>query len=100
MDIRSNVDGLRNLLWAPSSVSEQPVKSQTSSPRASLGGDHATVSSAAAEVASASSESDVRLDKVAEVRTAIASGEYNVPAEAVAGRVVESMLARGQSSTD
>lgn len=102
MDIRSSVDGLRDLLGAPSSVSEQtqPITSQGSSPPASLGGDHATLSSAGAEVALAASESDVRVDKVAEVQSAISAGQYNVPASAVAGKVVDAMLSRGRSSAN
>jgi flagellar biosynthesis anti-sigma factor FlgM len=102
MDIRSSVDGLRDLLGVPSSASEQPqqVKSQGSWPPTSLGGDHATVSNAGAEVASASSSSDVRMDLVAQVQTAIANGEYNVPAGAVSGKVVDAMLSRGKSSAN
>jgi flagellar biosynthesis anti-sigma factor FlgM len=100
MDIRSSVDGLRNLLGVPSNASDQlqQVKSQTGSAPASLAGDHATLSSAGAEVASAASESDVRMDKVSATQAAIASGEYNVPAGAVAGKVVDAMLSRGKSS--
>lgn len=102
MDIRSSVDGLRNLLGVPSNASEQTqqVKSQGSSTPASLSGDHATLSSAGAEVALVSSASDVRMDMVAQVQIAIANGEYNVPAGAVAGKVVDAMLSRGKSSAN
>jgi flagellar biosynthesis anti-sigma factor FlgM len=102
MDIRSSVDGLRNLLGVPSNGPEQPqqVKGEASLPPASLSGDHATVSSAGAEVASASSASDVRTDMVAQVQAAIANGEYDVSAGAVAGKLVDAMLSRGKLSAN
>ena len=38
----------------------------------------------------------VRADKVAQIQAALASGTYNVPASAVASKVVDSMLGRGE----
>jgi anti-sigma28 factor (negative regulator of flagellin synthesis) len=38
----------------------------------------------------------VRADKVAGVQAAMAAGTYNVPAAAVASKVVDSMLGMGQ----
>ena len=38
----------------------------------------------------------VRLDKVAKVRAALAAGNYSVPAEAVAFKMLDAMLAREQ----
>src|ERR1700744_4612167 len=98
MDIRSSVDGLRNLLGVPANATEQTqqVKSQTGPPSASFSGDHATLSNAGSEVALAAGESDARMDKVAAVRAAIAGGEYSVPAGAVASKVVDSMLLRSK----
>jgi anti-sigma28 factor (negative regulator of flagellin synthesis) len=37
-------------------------------------------------------DSDVRMDKVAEIQAALSSGSYNAPASAVASKVVDSML--------
>jgi flagellar biosynthesis anti-sigma factor FlgM len=48
--------------------------------------------SAGGLAAQASDTSDVRLTKVAELRQAIASGSYNVPASAVADKMVDSLL--------
>ena len=43
-------------------------------------------------LASFQSDSTVRMDKVTEIQAALASGSYNVPASAVASKVVDSML--------
>jgi negative regulator of flagellin synthesis FlgM len=37
-------------------------------------------------------DAEVRMDKVASIQAALAAGTYNVPAAAVASRVVDSML--------
>lgn len=54
------------------------------------------MSSAANEVAITAGESSVRLDKVASIREALASGSYSVPASAVASKMVDAMLAEPQ----
>ncbi len=54
--------------------------------------DKANVSSTGGLVAQALSTPDVRLDKVAALQSAIASGTYQVPASAVAGKIVDSLL--------
>ena len=54
--------------------------------------DRASFSAAAGLAAQATDNSDVRLTKVAELRQAIASGTYNVPASAVADKIVEGLL--------
>lgn len=53
--------------------------------------DQANLSTLGALVA-ASAGTDVRLDKVSELRQAIQAGTYNVPASAVAGKIVDSLL--------
>ena len=54
--------------------------------------DAASVSSAGSAVAQAASGSDVRADKVAALQAAIANGTYNVPASAVADKLISSLL--------
>ncbi len=54
--------------------------------------DHANVSTAGGLVSQASSGSDVRLEKVTALQHQIASGSYHVPASAVAGKIVDSLL--------
>jgi negative regulator of flagellin synthesis FlgM len=101
MDIRSSVDSLKTLLGATQATpaKSQPAKSESTGGTGSLGGDRATLSSAGSEVSQAASESDVRMDKVSAVQAALAAGTYNVPASAVAGKVVESMLNSGPSGS-
>jgi flagellar biosynthesis anti-sigma factor FlgM len=100
MDIRSSVDGLKTLLGVPltAPAQTQPVKNEASSIADPSAGDQATLSSAGSEISEAASGSDVRMEKVSAIQAAIAGGTYNVPASAVAGKVVDSMLSRGQSS--
>ena len=54
--------------------------------------DHASLSVAGGLAAGSTDMSDVRTTKVAELRQAIASGTYNIPASAVADKMVEGML--------
>lgn len=56
------------------------------------GVDQASLSSTAALVAQALSESDVRTDKVASLQQSIAAGTYNVPASAVADKLMSALL--------
>ena len=100
MEMRNSLDGLKTLLGVPST---EPTKtpstrnaSATDAP--GLAGDRATLSNAGSEVSQTAADSDVRMDKVAAVRAALAAGTYNVPASAVAGKVIEAMLGTGQSS--
>jgi negative regulator of flagellin synthesis FlgM len=94
MDIRNGMDGLKTLLGVPATTpaQAQQVKSEKVAGATPLAGDHATLSSAGAEVAQIASESDARMDKVASVQAALAARSYSVPASAVASKVVEAML--------
>jgi flagellar biosynthesis anti-sigma factor FlgM len=100
MDIRNSMDGLKTLLGVPSTppAKAQQVRSEQSAGAVPLAGDHATLSSAGTEVSQTASESDVRAEKVIAVQAALATGSYNVPASAVAGKMVDAMLGGGQAS--
>lgn len=100
MDIRNSVDGLKTLLGVPSTApaKTQPAKQDGTSGTSGLAGDHATLSSAGAEVSQASTGLDVRMEKVAAVQAALASGSYDVPAAALATKLVDAMLGGGPSS--
>jgi flagellar biosynthesis anti-sigma factor FlgM len=99
MDISSNLDGLRSLLGvnsaAPATPATNQAKSGSPTPAGGLGGDLATVSSAASEVSDTAGGDPVRWDKVAQIQAALESGTYFVPASAVASKLVDSMLAAG-----
>ena len=57
--------------------------------------DRATLSNAGSEVAQSLMNEGVRQTKVAEIQAALAAGTYAVPASAVASRMVDAMLERG-----
>jgi negative regulator of flagellin synthesis FlgM len=54
--------------------------------------DNASLTSTAGVLAQSVNGDDVRSEKVAALQAAIASGTYNVPASAVADKLIESML--------
>jgi negative regulator of flagellin synthesis FlgM len=57
-----------------------------------MGSDSATLSNAGNEVSLTAADPSVRTDKVAAVQAALAAGTYEVPASAVASKVVDAML--------
>lgn len=92
MDIRSSMDGLRSLLGVsqpPASQAQQVRPGQTPD---SFSTDRATLSSAGSLVSQSLNDDGVRMDKVDEIRAAIAAGTYNIPASAVASKMVDTML--------
>jgi negative regulator of flagellin synthesis FlgM len=94
MDIRSSLDGLKSLLGVtpPATTAPQNRNSPAPNSTSGLGSDRATFSSAGSEVSLTASDSGIRTDKVAVVQAALAAGSYNVPASAVASKMVDAML--------
>jgi len=97
MDIRSSLDGLKSLLSTSSadqvtSTAKSTVASQTAGASA-LATDSATFSSMGSQVSQAAGDEGVRMDKVTSIQSALAAGTYNVPASAVASKLVDSMMA-------
>jgi flagellar biosynthesis anti-sigma factor FlgM len=93
MEIRSNLEGLNSLLGV--NAADAPAersKSQGIPASSVLGGDCATLSSAASEMAQSVGDDGVRAEKVAAIQASLADGSYDVPAAAVAAKVVDSML--------
>jgi len=97
MDMRSGLDGLKSLLGVPqtSSPATAPVRNGATAGTAAAGVDRATLSQAASQASQTSAGEDVRMDKVAAIQSALASGTYSVPAMAVASRMVDAMLTAG-----
>lgn len=92
MEIRNSLEGLSSLLGVNAAdVAASKAKSPSASPSA-LGTDHATLSSAASEMAQAAGQDGVRMEKVTAIQAALADGTYSVPASAVASKVLDSML--------
>jgi negative regulator of flagellin synthesis FlgM len=99
MDINNSANVLGSLLGLDPTRAAQKTQSAqavtaTSSTAASTGtdfdSDQAQLSTAGSLAATASP--DVRTEKVAAIQTAIASGNYNVSASAIASKMVASML--------
>ncbi len=94
MDIRSSLDGLRTLLGVdPAAPAAVQGKSAPPSSAGGLTNDRATLSSAGSEISDAASGEGVRMDKVTAVQQALAAGTYDVPASAVATKLIDAMLA-------
>jgi len=98
MDIRSSLDGLKTLLGVtpPATSAAQKPKPGLAAEANSLNSDRATLSSAGSEVALSAMDGDVRTAKVAEIQAALRAGTYDVPASAVAAKMVDSMVGHGK----
>jgi flagellar biosynthesis anti-sigma factor FlgM len=94
MDIRNSLDSLKSLLGtAPATpVATRQTQSTTVNSTSALGSDSATLSSAGSEMLLTASDSSVRADKVSSIQASLAMGTYNVPASAIASKMVDSML--------
>jgi negative regulator of flagellin synthesis FlgM len=95
MDIRNNLDGLRSLLGVGQTTTPaaaQQSRNTAPAETTALISDSATLSSAGSEVSQTAADPEVRMDKVATIQAALAAGTYNVPASAVASKVVDAML--------
>jgi len=98
MDLRSSLDGLKTLLGVTPAAAEtaQRPKGGPAPDANSLTTDRATLSSAGSEVAHSAMDGGVRTAKVAEIQAALQAGTYDVPASAVAAKIVDAMLERGK----
>ncbi len=96
MNIRSGIENSPQVVGtqAPqgTKVTSSPVKSVIAEPSSeSLAKDTTRLSSAATEVAQSANNSDVRLDKVASIRSQLDAGTYAVSSQDVAKKVIESI---------
>jgi len=93
MEILNNLDGLKSLLGVSSTAAGMTqARGSAASAGSGLGSDHATLSSTASEMAQSAGDDGVRMNKVSSIQAALAAGTYNVPASAVASKLVDSML--------
>ena len=93
MDIRNSLDGLRSLLGVNPTPSSAPQpKGGAATTGSAFDTDRATLSNAASEFSQALTDDGVRPEKVAAIQSALAAGTYDVPASAVASKLVDAML--------
>lgn len=92
MDIRSSMDGLRSLLGVSQPPASQAQQVRQNPATDSFSSDRATLSSAGSLVSQSLNDEGNRMDKVDEIRAALAAGTYNIPASAVASKMVDAML--------
>lgn len=92
MEIHNNYDsGMKSVSGLTPATSTTPqARSASYASGNSWGSDSATLSNAG--VSMSSGDSDVRMDKVTAVQSALASGSYSAPTSVVASRLVDSML--------
>lgn len=98
MDIRGSLDGLKTLLGVTPAASPatQRVRNGAGPKDDSRNSDRATLSSAGTGVAQSATDGGVRTAKVAEIQAALQAGTYDVPASAVAAKMVDAMLEGGK----
>lgn len=98
MNIGNNIENLTQIFDPQTVTGAAPAKSaaqnmtQNEPQKAGEKTDQAQLSTAASQVAQSATDSDVRLDKVASIQSALQAGTYSVPASAVAQKVVDSLL--------
>jgi len=92
MNVSNDLQGLQQVLASQEVATQPGGKSQKSASMAVQ--DNATLSPAASLAAQTAEDSDVRMDKVAQIQQAIASGSYNVPSSEVAGKIIEQMTGK------
>ncbi len=92
MNVQNNLQGLQQLFAIQEVAANKAEASQAGGAKA--GADQATLSSAASAASSVDPDSDVRMEKVAAIQQALASGTYNVPASEVAGKMIDQMLGK------
>lgn len=96
MNVNNDLQGLQSLFPSQQVAEAQVGKSGGgATPAAGSAADEATLSTAASAAAQAATDSDVRMEKVTQIQEALAAGTYNVPASAVADKMMSQMLGKG-----
>lgn len=102
MEIRNSAEALKAFLGVSSPASAQAPQirgNESAVAQAAFAGDQATLSHAGTEVSQSAAQAGVRSEKVSAIQQALAACTYNVPASAVAGKVIDAMLGGGMGSS-
>jgi len=90
MNVRNGIENLSQIL--PSQPAQTAAATKNKSSATTEHTDTANVSSVGTQVAQSAGDSDVRLDKVVGIQAALQAGTYQVPASAVAQKVIGALL--------
>jgi negative regulator of flagellin synthesis FlgM len=96
MNISNGIENLAQIFPAQSTPATASAKSSDPPKIEGLANDKAQLSAVATQVAQSASVSDVRLDKVASIQSALQAGTYDVSAADVAQKIIASMLVSGK----
>ena len=96
MNVNNKIEDLARIFPSQSATNPTPAKGGSTAPAANTQNDQAQLSVVATQVAQSASTSDVRLDKVAAIQSALQAGTYRVPASDVAQKMIDSMLETDQ----
>ena len=96
MNVRNGIENLAQIFPAQTPQSATSPQGANVSQNEVLAGDKAQLSSVGTQVAQSAAGSDVRLNKVASIQSALQAGTYQVPASDVAQTVIASMLSPGK----
>jgi negative regulator of flagellin synthesis FlgM len=91
MNVRNGIENLTQIFPSQTATSAAASK-ESASQSEPLAADKAQISVLAVQAAQSATSSEVRLDKVASIQSALQSGTYQVSAEDVAKKVIASML--------
>jgi negative regulator of flagellin synthesis FlgM len=96
VEIRNNLNGLNGTSNSSpvSNQSETAAQITHETANAMQNTDRATLSAAGAGISQSAPDADVRLEKVTAIQQALADGTYNIPASAVASKMVDAMLGK------
>jgi negative regulator of flagellin synthesis FlgM len=96
MNVNNSLQGMQQLFSSREVAATSGKTARAETEPGKAGADQATLSAAASVAASSSPDSDVRMEKVAAVQAALASGTYNVPSSAVAGKMIDQMMGKSK----
>ncbi len=95
MNVTNDLQGLQQIFSSQEVAQAQSSsKANATAAHAESAADLATLTSAGSVAAQSAPDSDVRMDKVTAVQQALAAGTYNVPASAVADKMIDQMLGK------
>lgn len=93
MNVNNHLQTIQQLFSSERVTTARAVKTPGGdAQRASTGTDEATLSFAASLASQGPADSDVRMEKVAQVQQALAAGNYDISSSAVAGKMIDHLL--------